>query len=125
VSGGDGAVGGDRDGVGGEGARVELERGGDLQLADSLEQADADGRPPPWEGHGQQGGEIAWRPALLGDSGGAVEHPAGVGEFTADPLRLGRAGELFDQPQGAEHPRGDPGSGGDLVVLDIALAALP
>jgi hypothetical protein len=47
------------------------------KLTGAVEQADADGWPPPWEGYGQQVGEIAWRPALLGDSGGAVEHPAG------------------------------------------------
>jgi len=67
----------------------------------------------------------SWRPALGADLGGAVQRPARVGELLADPLGLGCAGQLLDQPQGAEDPRGHPGGGGEGAVLDIALAADP
>ena len=62
---------------------------------------------------------------LRWDAGGAIQRPARVGQLAAHPLRLGGAGELLDQPQGAEHARGHPGGGGDLAVLDVALAAHP
>jgi hypothetical protein len=125
VSGGDGGLGGDGDGAGGEGAGVDLEGGGDLQLADPLDQADADRWPPPREDHGQPVRQIVWRPALRADLGGAVQRPARVGELLADPLGLVGTGQLLDQPQGAEYPRGHPGGGGEGAVLDIALAADP
>ena len=108
MSGGDGGLGGDRDGAGREGAGVDLEGGGDLQLADPLDQADADRWPQPREDHSQQVRQIAWRPALGADLGGAVQRPARVGELLADPLRLAGPGQLLDQPQGAEHPEVTP-----------------
>src|SRR4029453_13957241 len=125
VPGGDGGGGGDRDRAGRERAGVDLEGGGDLQLADPLDQADADRWARPREGRRQQERQIAWCPSLGGDLGGAVERPARVGQLLADPLRLAGAGQLLDQPQGAEHPRGHPGGGGDGAGLDKALAADP
>jgi hypothetical protein len=98
VSGGDGDLGGDWDGAGGEGVAVELEWGGDIQLADPLDQSDGDRRAQPREDHGQQVRQIAWRPSLRADLGGAVKRPAWVGELLADPFRLGGPGQLLDQP---------------------------
>jgi hypothetical protein len=66
-----------------------------------------------------------WRPALRADLGRAVQRPARVNELLADPLRLAGPGQLLDQPQGAEHPRGHPGGGGEGAVVDRALAADP
>lgn len=125
MAGGDGGLGGDWDGPGGERAGVDLEWGGDLQLADPLDQADADRWTPPREDHSQQECQIAWRPALHADLSGAVKRPTRVGERLADPLGLAGAGQLLDQPQGAEHSRGHPGGGGERAVLDVALAADP
>ena len=98
MSGGDGGLGGDWDGAGRERAGVDLERGGDLQLADPLDQADPDRWPQPREGRGQQKRQITWCPSLRADLGGAVQRPARVGQLLADPLGLGGAGQLFDQP---------------------------
>jgi hypothetical protein len=125
VTGGNGGGGGDGDGAGRERAGVDLEGGGDLQLPDPLDQADADRWPRPGEGRGQQQRQITWCPSLGRDLGGAVQRPARVGELLADPLGLAGPGQLLDQPQGAEHPRGHPGGGGQGAVLDIPLAAEP
>src|SRR4029077_2646016 len=95
------------------------------EFADALGQLDADRRPAPWCEGGEEVGEVTWRRVLGGDAGGAIQRPAWVGQLAAHPLRLGGAGELLDQPQGAEHARGHPGGSGDLAVLDIALAAHP
>jgi hypothetical protein len=108
VSGGDGGLGGDRDGAGRERAGVDLERGGDLQLADPLDQADADRWAPPREDRRQQVRQIPWRPALGVDLGGAVRRPARVGELLADPLRLDGPGQLLDQPQAPNTPEVTP-----------------
>ena len=104
---------------------VDLERGGDVDLAGAFDEPDAERRPAPWCEGGEEVGEVTWRRPLRGDAGGAVQRPARVGQLAAHPLRLGGAGELLDQPQGAEHARGHPGGGGDLAVLDVALAAHP
>jgi hypothetical protein len=69
VSGGDGGLGGEWDGAGRERAGVDLEQGGDLQLADPLDQADADDWAQPREDHSQQVRLLVWRPALRADLG--------------------------------------------------------
>src|SRR5215211_9416703 len=67
--GGDGGLGGDRDGAGRERAGVDLEWGGDLQLADPLDQADADRWAQPREDHRQQVRQLVWRRSLHADLG--------------------------------------------------------
>ena len=96
MAGGDGAPGGDRHRAGGERGGVDLERRGDVELANALGQPDADRRPAPWREGGEEVGEVTWRRPLHWDAGGAIQRPAWVGQLVAHPLRLGSADELLD-----------------------------
>ena len=106
MSGGDNGLGGDRDGAGRERAGIDLERGGDLQLTDPLDQADTDRRAPQ-EDHSQQVRQIAAAQRWARISVGPCKRPARVGEL-GRPAGPRRPGQLLDQPEGAEYPEVTP-----------------
>ena len=91
MAGGDGGPGGDWYRAGGERGGVDLERRGDVELADALGQPDADRRSPAqWCEGGEEVGEVTWRRPLRGDAGGAIQRPAGCRPARGPPAAPGR-----------------------------------
>src|SRR5437667_73886 len=65
--------GGDGHRAGGERGGVDLERRGDVELADALGEPDTERRPAPRCEGGEEVGEVTWGGPLRGDAGGAIQ----------------------------------------------------
>ena len=125
MSGGERGAGSNGDGTRRRRHAVHLEGCGDVDLPHPGGETDADHRPEPRQPEIEADPEVRDGQALTGDPGGAVERPARELERTSHPLRLGRSGQVLDQPQRARYRRADPGGGRHPTVLDIALTVHP